>query len=279
MTSSQKMKYMNFISKLSIPPLKTQKTCQTLQAPSLNEYPHKRRASRQNLLPMDLWKPLEIPLQVTVGSGKTISLPAEARNIHLDIGGEKFLIPKLISLGSDINSGPDLVLGNEWLMFHAPVEQTPAYYKFRCRTRREIDVSRSVLHQVFKKRLKRGYEIPPLEPLLLAESCESELQQLLESTCSEKPLEWWHKQKPYPDLKLLDPEKEIREKPMVYTPSDVEEFSTQINDMLAQGLIHASHSPHTSPAFLSRAGKETLTISLKSESGTSTCQSRTVKEE
>ncbi|XP_068649460.1 uncharacterized protein [Aristolochia californica] len=150
--------------------------------------------ARQNLLPTKLWKPLEAPLQVIVGSGETISLPTEARNIHLDIGGEKFMIPKLISLGSNINSGPDLVLENEWLMFHAPV---------------------------FKKRSKRGdEEIPPLETLLLAESWESEVQKLLESTCSKKPLEWWHKQKPYADLELLNPNKEIREKPMVYTPSD-----------------------------------------------------------
>ncbi|XP_068662932.1 uncharacterized protein [Aristolochia californica] len=163
--------------------------------------------ARQNLLPSNLWKTLEIPLQITVGSGENISLPTEARNIHLDIGGEKFMIPKLISLGPHINTGPDLVLENGWLMFHVPVEQTPAYYKLCCCTRREIDNSvvfvyavkppeafaissnGDVLHQVFKKRSKRGDEVPPLESLLLVESCESEVQQLLDSTCSEKPLE------------------------------------------------------------------------------------------
>ncbi|XP_068636069.1 uncharacterized protein [Aristolochia californica] len=117
----------------------------------------------------------------------------------------------------------------------------------------------------------RGDEIPPLETLLLAESCESEVQQLLESTCSEKPLEWWNKQKPYAYLELLDPEKEIREKPMVYTPSDVEEFSTQINGLLTQGLICASYSPHTSNVFLVqnhaeiKHGKARMVINYKKD--------------
>ncbi|XP_068636048.1 uncharacterized protein [Aristolochia californica] len=164
--------------------------------------------ARQNLLPTDLWKALEVPLQVTVGSRENISLPIEARNIHLDIG----------------------------------VKPTEAYAMSR---------NEDVLQQVFKKRSKRGDEIPPLETLFLTESSENEVRQVLESTCSEKPLEWWHTQKRYAGLELLDPEKEIRQKPMVYTPN-FEEFSTQINDLLTHGLIHASYSPHTSPTFLVR---------------------------
>ncbi|XP_068636057.1 uncharacterized protein [Aristolochia californica] len=124
-------------------------------------------------------------------------------------------------------------------MFHALVEQTPAYNKLRCRTRHEID---NTVVFVYTVKPTEAYAISGNGPVLH--------QQLLESTCTEKALEWWHKQKTYADLELLDPNKEIREKPVVYTPSDVEEFSTQINDLLAQGLIHASYSSHTSPTFL-----------------------------
>ena len=43
---------------------------------------------------------------------------------------------------------------------------------------------------------------------------------------------------------------------MVYTHQDIQEFNKQIKELLDQGLIRNSKSPHTSPVFLVRNHSE-----------------------
>lgn len=70
-------------------------------------------------------------------------------------------------------------------------------------------------------------------------------------------------------ITLKDPKTIVRVKPMKYSPQDRIEFTKQINELLALGLITASKSPHMSPAFLVenaaeiRRGKKRMVINYK----------------
>ena len=70
-------------------------------------------------------------------------------------------------------------------------------------------------------------------------------------------------------LKLRDPNKVIRVKPMQYTPQDREEFAKQIEELLQLKVILRSKSPHTSPAFMvekeaeKRRGKKRMVVNYK----------------
>ena len=42
----------------------------------------------------------------------------------------------------------------------------------------------------------------------------------------------------------------IKEKPMLYTPEDIKEFSIQIKKLLEKGLTRPSKGSYSSPAFM-----------------------------
>ena len=70
-------------------------------------------------------------------------------------------------------------------------------------------------------------------------------------------------------IKLRDPNKIIRVKPMIYTPEDRIEFGKQIEELLELKVIIPSNSPHSSRAFLiekkseKRRGKKRMVINFK----------------
>ncbi|KAL7615228.1 hypothetical protein Lser_V15G09483 [Lactuca serriola] len=97
-----------------------------------------------------------------------------------------------------------------------------------------------------------------------------QIEDLLEKVCSENPIDpnktkGWMKA----SIKLIDPKTVIREKPMVYSLQDREEFSKQIKELLDMRLIIESKSPHMSPAFLvnkeaeKRRGKKRMVVNYK----------------
>ena len=57
-------------------------------------------------------------------------------------------------------------------------------------------------------------------------------------------------------FKLKNPDITIRTANIEYTPLNKEEFKKQIPEMLQQGLIRKSESPHRSPAFIVRNHSE-----------------------
>nr|KAJ0190255.1 hypothetical protein LSAT_V11C800404760 [Lactuca sativa] len=97
-----------------------------------------------------------------------------------------------------------------------------------------------------------------------------QIEDLLEKVCSENPIDpnktkGWMKA----SIKLIDPKTVIREKPMVYSLQDREEFSKQIKELLDMRLIIESKSPHMSPTFLvnkeaeKRRGKKCMVVNYK----------------
>ena len=55
---------------------------------------------------------------------------------------------------------------------------------------------------------------------------------------------------------MIDPDKVIRVRPMIYSQEDIEYFKIQINELMQMNLIRESKSPHSSPAFMVRKHSE-----------------------
>ena len=55
---------------------------------------------------------------------------------------------------------------------------------------------------------------------------------------------------------MIDPDKVIRVRPMIYSQEDIEDFRIQINELIQLNLIRESKSPHSSPAFMVRKHSE-----------------------
>ena len=55
---------------------------------------------------------------------------------------------------------------------------------------------------------------------------------------------------------MIDPNKIIRIRPMIYSQEDIEDFKIQINELIQMNLIRKSKSPHSSPAFMIRKHNE-----------------------
>lgn len=73
----------------------------------------------------------------------------------------------------------------------------------------------------------------------------------------EHPMKLWEKEKIYAEIKLINPNEIIRNRPIRYSPTDQKELEIQIKELLTLGLIKESKSPHSSPAFLVRNHNET----------------------
>ena len=78
----------------------------------------------------------------------------------------------------------------------------------------------------------------------------------LDSFYVENPLQFWDNNKIYATLKLKDPNKIIRVKPMRHNELDVKEFQQQLNALLNLKLIRPSKRPHSSPTFMVRNRSE-----------------------
>ena len=72
----------------------------------------------------------------------------------------------------------------------------------------------------------------------------------LDEVCSEDPFDIKNTNNLLIEIKLRDPNKEIRVNyKMTYTEHDVNEFKEETKVLLSKGLIRESYSPHSSPAF------------------------------
>jgi len=95
------------------------------------------------------------------------------------------------------------------------------------------------------------------------------IKQKLKQCYTENPLQFWDKNQITAKLVMKDKDKEIRVRPMRYNPEDQKEFSCQLKELLNLKMIRASHSPHSSPAFLVRKhaeitrGKPRMVINYK----------------
>ena len=55
---------------------------------------------------------------------------------------------------------------------------------------------------------------------------------------------------------MIDPDKVIRVRPMIYSQEDIEDFKIQINELIQMNLIRESKSQYSSPAFMVRKHSE-----------------------
>ena len=55
---------------------------------------------------------------------------------------------------------------------------------------------------------------------------------------------------------MIDPDKIIRVRPMIYSQKDIEDFKIQINELMQTNLIKESKNPHSSPDFMVRKHSE-----------------------
>ena len=55
---------------------------------------------------------------------------------------------------------------------------------------------------------------------------------------------------------MIDLDKIIRDRPMIYSQEDIEDFKIQINELMKMNLIRESKSPHSSHAFMVRKHSE-----------------------
>ena len=55
---------------------------------------------------------------------------------------------------------------------------------------------------------------------------------------------------------MIDLDKVIRVRPMIYSQDDIEDFKIQINELMQMNLIRESKSPHSSPTFMERKYSE-----------------------
>ena len=55
---------------------------------------------------------------------------------------------------------------------------------------------------------------------------------------------------------MIDADKVIRVRPMIYSQEDIEDFKIQINELMQMNIIRESKSPHSSPAFMVRKHSE-----------------------
>ena len=68
---------------------------------------------------------------------------------------------------------------------------------------------------------------------------------------------------------MIDPDKVIRVRPMIYSQEDIEDFKIQINELIQMNLIRESKSLHSSLAFMVikhseiKKGKVRLVINYK----------------
>ena len=78
----------------------------------------------------------------------------------------------------------------------------------------------------------------------------------LKETFSNNPLKYREKMKLYCKLEMIDPNKIIRIRPMIYSQEDIDDFKVQINELIQMNLIRESKSPHNSHAFMVRKHSE-----------------------
>ena len=78
----------------------------------------------------------------------------------------------------------------------------------------------------------------------------------LKENFSNNPLKYWEKTKIYCKLEMIDPDKVIRVRPMIYSQEDIEYFKIQINELMQMNLIRKNKSPHSTPAFMVRKHSE-----------------------
>ncbi|ACB69773.1 replicase [Eupatorium vein clearing virus] len=246
------------------------------------------------IIPPELWKPTKKVHKVKTANGQ-VTIDKVCLSQVITVAGKEFLIPTIYQL----NTGIDMVLGNNFLNLYGPFIQFTNCIILHLRDNPKTSVRVTKVTKAyaygkpgFIQSMKKGSKVKPPTPENISrltdkivsfsggESSEdttktnfendflktenifeiqstSEIEELLELACSENPLDP-EKSKGLltASIKLIDPNKIIRVKPIPYPPNIRQEFDIQIKELLAMNLIVPSKSPHMSPAFMVNKGAE-----------------------
>ena len=75
-------------------------------------------------------------------------------------------------------------------------------------------------------------------------------------TGSQRTPGFWGVTKIYCKLEMIDHDKIIRVRPMIYSQEDIKDFKIKLNKLMQMKLIKESKSPYSSPAFMVRKHNE-----------------------
>nr|KAJ0193792.1 hypothetical protein LSAT_V11C800419020 [Lactuca sativa] len=207
----------------------------------------------------ELWENAPKEISATIANGETIKINKVCRNINLELSGEHFNVPTIYQQ----NSGIDIIIGNNFYEVYGPFIQWIDRIAFHLNN--DMVIIKKVTEAYSKgkpgfletqekgskEKQISGTNITQERIISIQTTRFKQIEDLLEKVCSENPIDpnktkGWMKA----SIKLIDPKTVIREKPMVYSLQDREEFSKQIKELLDMRLIIESKSLHMSHAFL-----------------------------
>nr|UCJ01189.1 putative reverse transcriptase [Strawberry vein banding virus] len=251
--------------------------------------------ANKHVIPEEFWVNAKNPIKARIANDSIMTFNKVAELVQVQIADETFIIPTMYQA----TTKGDITIGNNFCRLYEPFVQykdmitfhkngkaistkkvTKAYFHgipgfleskkigSNIPTPNPENITPVTIHQDNISTIFKGEEIG--ETLFSVISAFTEVEKLLDSICSEHPLdERINKGKFEAQITLLDPNKVIKCKPMQYSPQDREEFKTQIEELLKLGIIRPSKSPHSSPAFMVRnhaeikRGKARMVINYK----------------
>ncbi|AAW56089.1 polyprotein [Horseradish latent virus] len=245
----------------------------------------------KHVIPEERWEAAPRKINVKIANESTITLDKICRNLDIIIAGERFHIDVVFQQ----ESGIDFIIGNNFCQEYSPFIQFTGHIVFTMKDQYQVPITK--LRRAFKrgipgflesmKKRSTAQQPEPLnistnktvslsrgrrfgEKLRITQERMVKIEELLEKVCSENPLDpekskgWMQA-----SIKLSDPTKVIKVKPMKYSPMDREEFEKQIQELLDLKVIRPSKSPHMAPAFLvnneaeKRRGKKRMVVNYK----------------
>nr|WUF06597.1 reverse transcriptase [Angelica bushy stunt virus] len=252
------------------------------------------------VIPPEHWENAERPIKVKTANG-IITIDKVCKNLDMIIAGTSFHIPTAYQQ----NAGMDFIIGNNFCLLYSPcifhlkqivlhtLEKKPVWVDkvFRAEQRGlkgfldsrkigskkrapdpvNISSQRTLFLERGREKLEAFRNKQKIENhLVFSINLRNEIENLLEKVCSDNPLDpsrtknWMTA-----SIKLIDPRKVCKVKPMKYSPQDREEFAKQIKELLDMKIIIPSKSAHMSPAFLveneaeKRRGKKRMVVNYK----------------
>ncbi|CAH1443991.1 unnamed protein product [Lactuca virosa] len=180
------------------------------------------------IIPDELWENAPKEILATIANGDTIKINKVCRNINLELSDR---------IAFHLNN--DMVIVKK--VTEAFSKGKPGFLETQKKGTKEKQISGTNITQEGII----GEMIVSVQTTIF-----KQIEDLLEKVCSENPIDpektkGWMKA----SIKLINPKTIVREKPMVYSPQDREEFSKQIKELLDMRLIKESKSPHMSLLF------------------------------
>ena len=151
----------------------------------------------------------------------------------------------------------DIILGNDFLQQFLIYQQTIYTIIFKTPCNHWIRVPRLLKpFRINYDQNTRKWKAEKINTFITYKVIVHDTCEKLKEDFSNNPLKYWEKTKIYCKLEIIDPDKIIRVRPMIYSQEDIEDFKIRINELMQMNLIRESKSPHSSLAFMVRKHSE-----------------------